>query len=295
MLPLVYTLRSEGINTEYDHALANEAIRDFLSTVQGNEGAYQSGLADLAASLYSQACLAAGKTYFLDKTPRYYYIVRELSQFFPLARFIILFRHPLAVLNSILETRVKGDWILLGRYRGDLLDAPPRLLEAAAFQHVAVFPIRYEELVNHPDRSVPALFDFLGLDYSPHFLEYRAAARPDGSLGDKTIDQYERPTSERLNRWHRLGENAQTLHFALEYLNTLGEDTVTRLGYSADEARNVLRSLQSRDHPIELNWAGLMTEQSPLRSRMFYAELALLEHRRFIMAIRNFAAKLGLK
>jgi len=58
----------------------------------------------MGGTLYNRALEVAGKRFFLDKTPRYYFIIPELKNVFPEAKFIILLRNPLAVLSSILNT-----------------------------------------------------------------------------------------------------------------------------------------------------------------------------------------------
>ena len=49
-------------------------------------------------------------TYFLDKTPPYAHFLPELAQTFPEAKFIALWRNPLAVVASIVETFCDGRW-----------------------------------------------------------------------------------------------------------------------------------------------------------------------------------------
>ena len=126
----VYALRDKGIRAEYDSILARKTLKDFLEQSGINESYYKSQIASLLLALYKHPLERQGARYFLDKTPRYYNIIPELKELFPKARFIILFRNPLAVLNSILETWVKDDWIRLNtRYRNDLLVAPLKLIE----------------------------------------------------------------------------------------------------------------------------------------------------------------------
>jgi hypothetical protein len=245
--------------------------------------------------LYQQACSSAGKTRFLDKTPRYYLILDELYRLFPQAKFVILFRHPLAVLNSVLETWVKETWILLGRYRSDLLVAPPRLLKAVVQHQTSTFSTSYEKLVSQPEQTVASIFDFLGLTFAPSYLNYGQSARPEGKLGDQNrVNNYNQPVSERMNRWIQLGDRAQTRHFALAYLSALGDRLVGQMGYSAKEARHLLRTKPLTDQSFEIDWDNLMATDSPLRSRMYYAELALLEHRRFVLFLRRLRARLGI-
>ena len=60
-------------------------------------------------TLYSQAA-EDGASYFLDKTPPYAHFLPELARTFPEAKFIALWRNPLAVVASIVETFCGGRW-----------------------------------------------------------------------------------------------------------------------------------------------------------------------------------------
>ncbi len=55
-------------------------------------------------------------------------------------------------------------------------------------------------------------------------------------MQDRTgIHKHTRPERSRSESWRALLDDAQLIHFALEYLRSLGPDTVARLGYSYDE------------------------------------------------------------
>ena len=296
MLPLLYSLRNEGIHTEYNQALAVSAVNDFLISIDMGKPAYLQATGALAANIYQQACTKAGKTIFLDKTPRYYLILDELYQLFPGAKFSLLFRHPLAVLHSILDTRVKGNWLLLQRYRLDLLSAPKNLILAKNnFKHRTI-TINYEQFVKNPEHTAKQLFEFLNLSYSSSYLNYGGiAGRPAGQLGDQsTINRYSRPVTQRINRWHQLREHPQTRHFALEYLDQLGESTLAHMGYSANEAQQILKTDPQKAQKLAIYWKDIFAEKSPYQERIFYSEFALLEHRRLVFAVKKLLRRIGI-
>ena len=112
----------------YNSLISRKALSSFLSQISEDEKFYQKQLAVFLNSLYERAIRDRNKKFFLDKTPRYYLILEELAQMFPAARFILLFRNPIAVFNSIMETWVKDDISMLGNYIQDLLWAPEALI-----------------------------------------------------------------------------------------------------------------------------------------------------------------------
>ena len=108
MLHPVYALKRGGVNAEYESSLARQGLDDFLSLFPEGEDVYIEALRGMASALYGRALTVEGKQYFLDKTPRYYLIIKELYRIFPQAKFVCLLRNPLAVLASILETWTGG-------------------------------------------------------------------------------------------------------------------------------------------------------------------------------------------
>jgi len=74
------------------------------------EDAYFQAVRQMTLNLYGGVLQNSGKRYFLDKTPRYYYILPELYRTFPEAKYILLLRNPLAILCSIFNTFVQGYW-----------------------------------------------------------------------------------------------------------------------------------------------------------------------------------------
>ena len=93
-------------------------IREFIDGLPGGEGDFWRALRGLALELYTAAADPSAR-YFLDKTPRYHFILPELDLMFPDAKLIFLWRNPLAVVASICETWTKGRWTV-DRWKGDL-------------------------------------------------------------------------------------------------------------------------------------------------------------------------------
>src|SRR5688572_7827725 len=100
LLPFLYALRTDGARAEYWHEAGAEALADFCGALPGGEDEYRAAVRELAERLYS-AATPDGPRYFLDKTPHYHVIADEVMRTFPDAKFVFLWRNPLAALASL--------------------------------------------------------------------------------------------------------------------------------------------------------------------------------------------------
>ena len=202
MLLPAYGLRGRGLEAEFDQRVAGQAVREFVHRLPGKDEAYVEALRRQAGCLYEQALAGTGKTYFVDKTPRYYLILPELRRIFPEARFVFLLRNPLAVLASILDTWVINcNWQRLSTHRLDLLAAPGLLADGIDSPGGGAQVVKYEALAQEPERTVEDLCCGLGLDYHVGMLRGGPQVA-DGRFGDKaSLRQQERPSADRLERW----------------------------------------------------------------------------------------------
>ena len=125
MLHPLYALRSSGFKAEFNEKLASNALTEFFKALPEGSDDYVAGLRRMFGYLYSRALEGSNKSHFLDKTPRYYFIIPELHRVFPEARYIILLRNPLAVLASILDSWTRRNWFSLHRFRHCLLYTSP--------------------------------------------------------------------------------------------------------------------------------------------------------------------------
>lgn len=246
MLHPIYALRESGLQAEYNARLAYLGLQDFLDRNRDGRATYISAVRAFADVLYEGARLRSEKRLFLDKTPRYYYIVPELQTVFPNANFVFLLRNPLSVLRSILATWVRSSWPSLSAYHDDLLLAPKAILDGMALLGNRAHVVHYENLVTYPVEAVRELCNRLDLRFTDEMLVYGHAPIPSGRMGDSTgIHQYDRPVTNSRDLWRELAQVPQTSHFAVAYLDELGADLVNRLGYSYPMLRDAFTSIMA--------------------------------------------------
>lgn len=285
MLHPIYALRSQGHDAEYNARLAHEALRDFYGALPDGQGDYEEAIRRMAFHLYGSATEQAGKRLFLDKTPRYYLVIPDLARIMSRARFIILLRNPLAVLNSMLNAYVKERWLLLPRLRNDLLLAPRLLVEARELLQERALVVQYETLVSEPEAQVAAICAWLGLTFQPAMLDYGDRQFAPNAMGD--FSDLTEPTTSRLNGWLQLGGQAQTRHLAQNYLEALGPELLAAMGYDYDDLKNQLLSQPARAGEVEVTWQQLFEPDPDFKKRIQYAETALLLERRLLRRLRR--------
>ncbi|MBC3845739.1 sulfotransferase [Winogradskyella echinorum] len=205
LLPLVYSIKEQGGLSEYSNKLSNKGIIDLLSTLPNGNEIYYNEIRNFSTNIYSKF-LKEDEVYFLDKTPRYYYIIDDLYKIFPNAKFIFLFRNPIQVYASILTTWCNNNFSKLYGSHNDLYYGFKKLSESYQKygQKKNTFKVNYSDLVNNPLETIKSIQDFLGIEYNKD-LEYNfvnTKIDTEKYLGDPTgIKKYSSITPETLSKW----------------------------------------------------------------------------------------------
>ncbi|MFJ3263065.1 sulfotransferase [Pseudomonas sp. NPDC086581] len=272
MLHSLFALRTEGIQARYNAQVAAAGVQDFISNMpEKDESYYYSQIRDCYLSLYGTYLSGSGKRCFLDKTPRYYEVFDELQKTFPNAKFIILYRNPLAVLASMLETWVKGNYRGLKDYRSDLYDGV-EFLQRDFSRYSNTHLVKYEDLLLDADCKVEEIFKFLKLPNQPECIDYGNNPGERWKYGDPvTIYKKSRPDAQHANGWHKQLAVPESRKLLFDYLQILGRPAFERLGYSFDDALRVFASSEPSESDcapkITLSLANLLLADSEIAQR----------------------------
>jgi hypothetical protein len=246
LLPPLFALRERGAVADYGHVMAARAIRDFSRRLPGGEGDYLAEIREFALSLYER--VARGYPYFLDKTPRYYFIVEDLFRLFPDAKFLFLWRNPLAVAASIVTT-FGGDRWRVARWQNDLFLGVTGLVDAYERHRDVACAVRFEDLVTDPLDSWPKLFRYLNLEFQPSLLKSFGSVDLKGLMGDQTgAQRYSTLDTEPINKWRSVMASPYRKSWGRRYLNHIGGRRLGIMGYDVntllDELNAVPRDLR---------------------------------------------------
>ncbi|WP_409468293.1 sulfotransferase family protein [Streptomyces sp. HC307] len=109
----------------------------------------------------------SGKDVIVDKTPPNTLIWPRLHRYWPNARYILLLRHPGAVIASLTERRRDPD---LQSIHAEVLGYAEKLEEARRSLDTHV--ITYEELTAEPEQTMRGLCEYLGVEWESGMLDY---------------------------------------------------------------------------------------------------------------------------
>lgn len=230
LLPYLYTLREQGQFSEYWHGRTVEAIRDFCDILPGGETAYREEMAGFVRRLYGRVA-GTEAIYFLDKTPRYHLIAEEIMEMFPDGKFIFLWRNPLAVASSIMETWGGGRW-KLHSYKIDLYTGLENLVNCYERHADRALSVRYEDMVSNPEGTWRSIMGYLDLSFDKEMVAGFSEVVFSGRMGDPTgTRQYQALSNEPLNKWKGGFGNPLRKQWARAYLRWIGEERLRIMGY----------------------------------------------------------------
>jgi hypothetical protein len=218
------------------------AIEDFYEMLPGGREDYIAEIREFALRLYDRAS-PEGTRYFLDKTPRYHLVSDEIVATFPEGKHLFLWRNPLAVVASVMETWGDAKWNLY-RFKVDLFDGIENLVRTYERHRNRIHAMRYEEIVTKPEEAWGEVFRYLEMPFDRSALELFGAVRLGGRKGDPSgVKRYGRVSSEPLEGWKRTLDNPVRKNWCRRYLHWIGRDRLAIMGYDLDDLVADLDSL----------------------------------------------------
>ncbi|MFV8816190.1 sulfotransferase family protein [Haliea sp. E17] len=249
LLPFFYSLRDDGIFSEYNHFSMHSALQDFIQCLPKKDRDFTDAIGSMARQLYSK-CSKPGDTYFLDKTPRYHLISNEIVDTFPDAKCIFLWRNPLSVIASSLDTFGNGKWRLYD-YKVDFYTGFEQLYASYMRAKSTSFSLNYENLILEPEKVYEDLFAFLELDYDVKLINDFASVRLEGGAGDPTgTKKYTSLSSDPLDKWKTTLANPIRKRWSKRYLDWIGEERLLAIGYDIMTLSNELKSINSKPNYV---------------------------------------------
>lgn len=261
----------------YDHVLAAEAQKLFVSKLPGDEQDYWDACRAYCDTLYGRYLSTSDKRICLDKTPAYALILPFMMKVFPDAKYVVLTRHPLAAFSSFANSFFDGDYAAAQAYNPLLNRYVPAIAAFLRQDEVAHVHVRYEDLVVEPERWMRTICEYIGIEFEPGMIHYGGEGHKEG-LGDPLgVAQHDRPTTASLDKWVReLAHDGEKRRFMEGIIAQLDPEDLRTLGYP----------LESLWKPLEDAGEGVTPAAAPKLNRYRL-------QRKAIVALRAQAQKGG--
>ncbi len=231
LLPLLSARKNDHLVADHDQSVLLDALNDFCAALPNGDADYAQAVRDFALGLYGKI---GDTAYFLDKTPRYSLIAPEIIETFPDAKFVFLWRNPLAIMVSMIETWGQGRWNLF-RYYADIFKGLQLLLQARRALGDRAVDIRFEDLLTGPEPQLARVSDYLGLEIGVDDLGQKNKVLSQARLGDPGFGEKFHGLSVRpVDAWQSSVNNPLRRVWMRRYLRQLGGESLGLMGYDLD-------------------------------------------------------------
>ena len=247
----------------YDPNNVRQAIQELVAELPKREADYLAALRAYTDHIYAQIMATApGKRFFLDKTPAYALVLPFLTRLYPRSRYVVLTRHPLAVLSSYTESFFAGDYQVAVDHNPILARYVPALAHMVRTQPVPIVWVKYEELVRDPESHFRRVCEYLSVPFEPQCVTYGESGEDFAGLGDPVgVDQHSRPVTTSVDRWAaEIANQPQTLALVSRLIDELDPADLATLGYPREEIMRQLAAATGSSIPAR--------DQAPLRYRL---------------------------
>jgi len=237
----------------YDPVNAAQAIQELVADLPRGEEDYLDALRAYTDTLYSRLLATApGKRFFLDKTPAYALVLPFLTKLYPKAHYVVLTRHPLAILSSWVESFFDGDYRVALDHNPLLARYVPALARMLREQPVPSVHVRYEELVRDPETHFRRVCDHLGIPFEAEAIAYGERGDAPKGLGDPTgVARHTRPVTSSVSKWAaEIAATPETLALVSKLVDELDPVDLETLGYPRAEIIEQLEA--ARGAPVSV-------------------------------------------
>ncbi len=252
--PLAYLGYHDTVDkAPYDHINAAEAIRLFVEGLPRGEEDYLEALRAYSDTLYGRMLEPSGRRYFLDKTPAYALVLGFLAKLYPRAKYVVLTRHPLAIMSSYANSFFDGDWGSANEFNPVINRYVPAMARFLREQPVAMERVSYEQLVADPASHLERIFGYLGVPNQPDAVNYGQRFEAKKGRGDPvSVNEHDRPVASFIDKWvGELAGDPEKLAIGRRIIDQLDPADLEIWGNPKDRIFDALDRYEGRASPAE--------------------------------------------
>lgn len=249
LLPILYPFTDGEVFAEYDHETCTRAIREFTQASYSDEYNYKKSISDHVVNIFGAIAHNNDQQFFLEKTPRNNLVLDQLLELFPNSKFIFMWRNPVSVASSIVDTFGQGSW-KIRNYEVDLYKGLDNMIRASELNKDRILSIRYEDLILNSQSTCETLFRFIGVNIEQESVNNFYKTSLSGTLGDKSgTSSYRAISEEPLAKWRKTVCNPIRKRWMINYINWIGKDRLQAMGYDYVEIKkDLVITPMSYDH-----------------------------------------------
>ena len=274
LIPMFYALKDNDVRSTYNHFYSAQAIQDFCGYLPNGVNDYYEELHELALHLYAKAAPHKAK-YFLDKTPKYHLISEEIIRIFPEAKIIFLWRNPLAIISSIIETWGGGEWNVY-HFKIDLFQGLDNLVNSFKKHAGQAYAFHYEDALLNPVETWRKVFTYLDLPFDPAVLTKFSQVHLTGRITDpnSSMAEFQTINQQPLEKWKKVVNTPMRIAWCQNYLKWIGQERLSVMGYDLETLLAELHSL-----PVSWHHLGKDIYKIPLGKAYHVLELQLMKEK----------------
>jgi len=233
----------------YDPIITRAGIRELVGDLPGGEEDYLDSLRAYTDSVYAKLLAPSGRKLLLDKTPAYGLVLDFVAKLYPDAKYVVLTRHPLAVWSSYVSSFFDGNHAVAHAHNPLMERYVPAISRFVLDKPVAFHHVRYEQLVQDPERHMSDICNYLDIPFEAGMVNYgdQAGSKTSAArgLGDPmTVAKESRPTTASLDKWaSEMTGNPEKVAQCQQILGALLDDDLAIWGVTRAEVEAQLAAV----------------------------------------------------
>jgi hypothetical protein len=255
LTPLAYLGFHDTVEkAPYDHINAAKAVRELVGALPRGEEDYLDAVRAYTDTMYGRILEGRPQRMFLDKTPAYALVLPFVARLYPKAHYVVLTRHPLAVLSSYASSFFEGDYEQAYAFNPILHRYVPAIARFIRERPVPFVLVRYEDVVASPSSELRRIFEHIGLEHEEAAVDYGQHKHEKGSFGDPKVDDHRRPVTESVAKWaSEIMADPAKLRLAREIVSELDDADLEAWGFPRDQLWAPLEGAAPPSEPT-LRW-----------------------------------------
>src|SRR5262249_37768776 len=138
-------------------------------------------------------------------------------------------------------------WIFLREWKGDLIEAPERLVNAIDLLGENALVAHFEAVLKDPETEIKRICDWLGISFLPGLIDYGNNGLSKFQIGDPGgVYSHSRPAGDRAEAWQEALHDPQVWRLFSDYLEFLGPDLLAPMGYEHQKLLLILENHKPR-------------------------------------------------